>query len=179
MSHQRCPRCHALLQSDRPEGLCPACVLAELSGDVLGRSAVSVKASDVSHGSEPGEWASRFEPGDRFGPYRIARVLGRGGMGEVYEAEHAEQRRRVALKVLHQRLRRPDQRARFLAEGRLAAAINHPNSVYVFDTDEIGGIPVIAMELLPGGTLRDRVRTHGAPAGRAGGGCHAPGGRGP
>src|SRR5262249_33308615 len=77
------------------------------------------------------------------------------------EAEHVEQRRRVALKVLHQRLRRASDRERFLEEGRRAAGVKHPNSVYVFDTDEVSGIPLIAMELLPGDTLKDRVRREG------------------
>ena len=73
----------------------------------------------------------------------------------------------MALKVLHQRLRRADDRARFLEEGRRAAGVNHPNSVYVFDTDELNGIPLIAMELLPGDTLKDRVRRDGTLSSRA------------
>ncbi|MGE3957433.1 MAG: protein kinase [Vicinamibacterales bacterium] len=104
---------------------------------------------------------SRFEPGDQFGDYRIHAFVGRGGMGEVYDAEHREQGRRVALKALHRRLRRAGDRNRFLAEGRLAAAVSHPHCVYVFETDEIGGIPVIAMEFVAGGTLKDRVVTGG------------------
>ena len=103
----------------------------------------------------------RLAPGQPFGPYHIVRLLGRGGMGEVYEAEQLEQGRRVALKVLNQRLTDPHDRARFLREGQLAASINHPNSVYIFGSEEIAGTPVIAMELLAGGTLKDRVREHG------------------
>ena len=99
--------------------------------------------------------------GQVFGPYRIVRLLGRGGMGDVYEVEQVEQARRIALKVLSQRLTDPDDRARFLREGRLAASINHPHSVYIFGSEEIAGTPVIAMELLAGGTLKDRVREHG------------------
>ena len=158
MSPSDCPRCGAPLPIGRPEGLCPACVLGHLV-----ESADSVKAeadSSLSSGEqEPADW--RLEPGDRFGPYRIDRAIGRGGMGEVYEAAQVEQGRRVALKVLHQRLRRAEDRARFLKEGERAAGVNHANSVYVFETDEIGGIPIIAMELLPGTTLKDRVRVQG------------------
>ena len=52
--------------------------------------------------------------------------------------------------------------------GRLAASINHPNSVYIFGTEEVGGTPVITMELVSGGTLQDRVRARGTlPAGEA------------
>ncbi len=82
-------------------------------------------------------------------------------MGEVYEAEQIEQGRRVALKVLGQRLTNPEDRARFLREGQLAASISDPHSVYIFGSDEIAGIPVIAMELLPGGTLKHRVERDG------------------
>jgi serine/threonine protein kinase len=67
----------------------------------------------------------------------------------------------VALKILSQRFDAPEARKRFLREGRLAASINHPNSVYVFGTVEIGGVPVIAMELMLGGTLDERVRREG------------------
>lgn len=104
---------------------------------------------------------SRVAPGQRFGPYRIERLLGRGGMGEVYEAEHFEHGRRIALKVLTQRLSDATDRARFLREGQLAAAVSHPHIVYIYGSEEIAGIPVIAMELLPGGTLKDRVEQSG------------------
>ena len=103
-----------------------------------------------------------------FGGYRIERELGRGGMGAVYAAEQLSSGRRVALKVLSHQLDSPDARARFLREGRLAASINHPNSVYVFGTEEIDDTPVIAMELIAGGTLQDRIQRFGPlPVGAA------------
>jgi eukaryotic-like serine/threonine-protein kinase len=156
MSSSLCPRCGSVLRTDSLEGLCPACILAELATPALDLRGDPADLQDARQAELADDW--RLEPGDRFGPYRIDRRIGRGGMGEVYEAEHIEQCRRVALKVLHHRLRRPNDRARFLAEGQLAAAVNHPNSVYVFDTGEIAGVPVIAMELVAGGTLKDRVR---------------------
>ena len=103
----------------------------------------------------------QLAPGQVFGPYRIERLLGKGGMGEVYEAEHLEHGRHVALKVVNRRLADSSDRARFLREGELAASVNHPNSVYVFGSEEILGAPVITMELLPGGTLKDRVERDG------------------
>jgi hypothetical protein len=82
-------------------------------------------------------------------------------MGEVHEAEHVESGRRIALKVLRSRLQDADERARFLREGQLAASISHPHTVYIFGSEEIAGAPVISMELLPGGTLKDRVAAEG------------------
>ncbi len=109
----------------------------------------------------PGHDGPRLDPGQRWGPYRIGRLLGRGGMGEVYEAEHVESGRRVAVKVLRRLLRDADDRGRFIREGQLAASVSHPHAVYVFGSDEIAGLPVISMELLPGGTLKDRVKAEG------------------
>src|SRR4029453_14204356 len=52
-------------------------------------------------------------------------------------------------------------RARFLREGQLAASLNHPHTVYILGSEEIAGTPAIVMELLPGGTLKKRVKEHG------------------
>lgn len=153
MSHSSCPTCG---QTHHSGDVCAARVLAELTRTPL--------ASDIRHAADPDANAlsdARLEPGDRLGPYLIERLIGRGGMGEVYEAMHVDLQRRVALKVLTRPLRRPLDRERFLAEGRMAAAFTHPNSVYVFETRDIGGMPTIAMELLPGDTLQDRIRRDG------------------
>jgi hypothetical protein len=82
-------------------------------------------------------------------------------MGEVYEAEQLETGRRLALKVLRATLRGDEDRARFLREGQLAASISHAHTVYIFGSEEVGGAPAITMELLSGGTLKDRVSTEG------------------
>jgi serine/threonine protein kinase len=105
--------------------------------------------------------APRLVDGQVWGPYRIIRLLGRGGMGEVYEAEQLETGRRLALKVLRSTLRGDDDRARFLREGQLAASISHPHTVYIFGSEEVDGAPAITMELLSGGTLKDRVAADG------------------
>lgn len=96
-----------------------------------------------------------------FGAYRVLSLLGRGGMGAVYEAEQRDTGRRVALKVLGQELDSPEMRKRFLREGRLAAAVSHPNSIYIFGTEEIEGAPVIVMEVAGGGTLKDELKKRG------------------
>ena len=104
----------------------------------------------------------------RFGHFNIVRPLGRGGMGEVYEAEDADSGRRVALKLLRQSLGTDTDRARFLREGRLAASINHEHVVYVYGSEEIAGSPVIVMELAARGSLKDRVEAEGPlPAAKA------------
>src|SRR6185295_2829979 len=100
-------------------------------------------------------------PGQTFGEYRILRLLGQGGMGEVYECEHSATGRRVALKIMSHALAGEDDRKRFLREGRLAASVNHPNVVYVHGSEEIDGMPAIAMELARGGTLHDRLKHKG------------------
>jgi uncharacterized RDD family membrane protein YckC len=100
-------------------------------------------------------------PGAVFGRYRIGRFLGRGGMGAVYAAEQIDDGRSVALKVLAAGLDSPSDRERFLREGKTAASINHPSTVYVYRTEEIDGAPTIAMELVEGGTLEEKVEQQG------------------
>lgn len=82
-------------------------------------------------------------------------------MGQVFEAELLSTGRRVALKVMNHALASEADRKRFLREGRLAASVNHPNVVHIHSGEEVAGIPVIAMELVRGGTLADQLRTQG------------------
>jgi serine/threonine-protein kinase len=78
--------------------------------------------------------------------YRLDAVIGRGGMGVVYLAEHLRLQRRVALKLLAPELvDRPGFRERFIRESRLAASIDHPNILPIHDADEIGDVLYIAM----------------------------------
>ena len=89
------------------------------------------------------------------GKYRLLRLLGDGGMGSVYEAQHEVLGTRVAIKVLHQDLtRRPGLIERFLQEARVAAQIESPNVVRVSDVDRTpDGIAYLVMELLQGEPL--------------------------
>ena len=140
----RCPSCGRPLRPDAPEGLCAACLLAVGTGR-LGFSSVdeAPTLSSAAGGAASGAVGPRLEEGQSWGSYRIGRLLGRGGMGEVYEAEH-DSGRRVALKVLRSRLETAEERARFLREGQLAASISHPHTVYIFGSEEIAGMPVIS-----------------------------------
>ena len=157
-----CPRCGKALKDDAPEGLCASCLLAAAT-ETLTQATVDEALTVTSRGvpaASPAEMP-QLSTGQTWGPYRIGRLLGRGGMGEVHEAEHADSGRRIALKVLRSRLQDADDRARFLREGQLAASVSHPHTVYIFGSEEISGVPVISMELLPGGTLKDRVTAEG------------------
>ena len=115
------------------------------------------RSMSPSDSGVPADLPFLFSGGQQFGAYRIIRPLGKGGMGQVYEAEELDSGRRIALKLLSRGLGDDEERQRFLREGQLAASLSHPNCVYVFGTSEIQGFPVIAMELVPEGTLKDRV----------------------
>jgi serine/threonine-protein kinase len=93
--------------------------------------------------------------GTTFGSYTIERLLGRGGMGTVYLATHTRLERKVALKVIAPELAADaDFRARFLRESRLAASLDHPNVVPVYDADEIDGVLFLAMRYVSGPSLQ-------------------------
>src|SRR3954467_9203841 len=93
------------------------------------------------------------------GRYRIERRLGSGGMADVYCAYDHQLGRQIALKVLHRRFARDTEFVeRFRREASAAAGLQHPNVVGVFDRGEYDGTYYIAMEYLPGRTLKDVIR---------------------
>ncbi len=169
-----CPRCHAPLPADAPRAaLCPSCLieLAELAA--LAPSLPEPDAPTLTFGSAttldapPARVAAvamqpfrSFSAGERLAPYRLVAPLGRGGFGEVWEAEDERDGRRVALKLLSERFDR-DARERFRREGKILASIQHPRVVFVFAAEELDGVPAIAMELLGGGTLDELVKRSG------------------
>jgi len=105
----------------------------------------------------------QYAKGFQIGKFTIEGPLGKGAMGEVYEAIDGETDRRVALKILPAKVvATADRKSRFLSEGKLAASIRHPNSLFIFDADEADGVLYIAMELCSGGNLRELVERDGA-----------------
>ncbi len=108
-------------------------------------------------------------PGTVLDRYRIARRVGAGAMGAVYEAYHTLVGRRVAVKVLLPQFARNEQSlARFERESRASAAIGHDHIVDVFDCGVHDGVPYIVLEYLDGETLADRIgRTGPIPVSEA------------
>jgi eukaryotic-like serine/threonine-protein kinase len=96
------------------------------------------------------------------GRYRVADVLGRGGMAVVYLARDDELDRPVAIKVLAGHLADdPAFRDRFVREARLAAGLSHPNVVQIYDAGEDNGTPYIVMEYVDGRSLADELEQEG------------------
>ena len=106
--------------------------------------------------------------GERLAHYRIADRLGAGGMGEVYRAHDEHLHRDVAIKLLPpDSLEDPGARARLVREARAAAALNHPNICTVHEVGETGGQTYIAMELVEGQTLSERLESGPLPVDQA------------
>jgi len=147
-----CSACGAALPANLPPALCPKCLL---------KAGLPSQSATLENTAPARPSRTMPQPNEQFGHYRIIRQIGQGGMGAVFEAEDTENGRRLALKIMSHTLDSRETRARFLREGQLAASINHPNSVYIFGTEEIAGMPVIAMEFVTGGTLQDRVKQNG------------------
>ncbi|MFT3764611.1 MAG: protein kinase [Minicystis sp.] len=98
------------------------------------------------------------------GRYRLERLLGRGGMGEVWAAKHTVTRRDVALKFLNvDGSVMPQMRRRFMREARAATAVSHPNVIQIHDLFELENeTPVMVMDLLAGEPLGDKLAREGS-----------------
>src|ERR1039457_4672406 len=139
-----CPQCSTELKPGDPAGLCPRCLLAAAIG------------SGVPYGESETQTvtAQKGEPAERdsFGPYRILRILGEGGMGTVYLAEQTEPiRRRVALKVVKLGMDTNQVLARFSHERQSLARMEHSNIARILDAGASSrGRPFFVMDYIDG-----------------------------
>src|SRR6266699_4077113 len=96
--------------------------------------------------------------GERLGHYEVLSLLGQGGMGEVYRARDATLKRDVALKVLPATFLRDHERmARFQREAEVLASLDHPNIGHIHGIVEAEGVRALALALIEGPTLEDRI----------------------
>lgn len=101
--------------------------------------------------------------GERFGQYELQKRLGEGGMADVYLAWDDKLGRKVAIKVMKPRPDDPTFVRRFEREAYIAADLDHPHILKVFDRGTYGGQPYIVMELKTGGSLADLLKKSGLP----------------
>jgi WD40 repeat protein/serine/threonine protein kinase len=115
---------------------------------------------------EPDQLAATTRPLPRVPGYEVQGELGRGGMGIVYRARHLRLKRLVALKMI-----RPGAQvellARFRVEAEAVARLQHPNIVQIFEVGEHDALPFLALELVEGGSLAQRLRGTPVPPGAA------------
>ncbi len=96
--------------------------------------------------------------GMRLGPYEVGVALGAGGMGEVYRARDTKLGREAAIKVLPTAFAEDAERlARFRREAQILASLSHPNVAAIYGLEESEGLVALAMELVPGEDLSERL----------------------
>jgi len=102
--------------------------------------------------------------GTKLSHYEITSQIGKGGMGEVYQARDQKLGRDVAIKVLPEEFAKDaDRIARFQREAKLLASLNHPNIASIHGLEESDGTNLLVMELVEGDTLADRIKTGPIP----------------
>ncbi len=151
-----CPRCGAAAESPAgPASSCPRC-----GADLRGVARPDEERTSTS------SWVGQVIA-DR---YRVLALLGEGGMGAVFKAEHTRMGKVLALKLLRGSFARdPSAVTRFRAEARIVSRLSHPNTIAVFDFGEIGRKGFyLAMEYVPGKNLSTTLKETGRlPEGRA------------
>jgi serine/threonine protein kinase len=105
-----------------------------------------------------------LNPGTRLGPFEILSAIGAGGMGEVYKARDTKLDRDVAIKILPEAFAADAERvARFQREAKTLAALNHPNIAQIFGLEQAGAVHALAMELVAGDDLSQRIARRAIP----------------
>ncbi|MFN0245144.1 MAG: protein kinase domain-containing protein [Planctomycetota bacterium] len=154
MKPTQCPRCHARIPADGPQGLCPSCLLAASWSE----PELIITSGGDSPALPPPPSPEEIQP--LFPHLEIVRLLGRGGMGAVYEARQRGLGRVVALKLLWAPAI-PDAafQERFAREGRALAQLSHDNVVAVHDAGKSGPYYWLLMEYVDGPNLRQVLQT--------------------
>ncbi len=146
---QKCPQCGAPLPSGVLAGLCPACLFKQ----------GAVADTAVPPDTAPFQPPSVEEVARMFPQLQIIALLGKGGMGAVYQARQPALDRVVALKILPpQTAGGPGFVERFNREARALARLNHPNIVGVYEFGQVNGLPFFIMEFVDGLNLRQLER---------------------
>jgi serine/threonine-protein kinase len=135
-------------------------VSAMLEQDALGGSLLDRGMAQVAHDVLCDSDSEVLLP-QQFGPYRIKKPLGEGGMGVVYLAERADLGSQVAIKILRDAWLSPARRERFASEQRTLAQLNHPSIARLYDADTLAdGTPWFAMEYVEGTLLTAYCAEH-------------------
>jgi serine/threonine protein kinase len=144
---------------------CAACRAAVdgLPGGGVTRGYADTPSDQVTRSVPPPADLADLPPALREHPrYRAVKLLGRGGMGVVYLAEHRVMERLVAIKVISRVLvDRPEALERFHREVRTAAKLDHPNIVKAYDAEQAGDLQLLAMEFVEGKSLADVLTKKG------------------
>ena len=162
---------NAVLRFQTLEGLPPTGLLDRRTWNALAggsfRETGAAEGDDQSRPDSVGgqtkvspEQSTKFVAGDIVGGYRIVSVIGRGGMGTVYEAVQVKLDRTVALKVFDPKSSSDGSgRERFRDEGRIQAQFKHPNVVPIYEANESPEVLFIAMKLISGSTLKQIIES--------------------
>jgi serine/threonine protein kinase len=160
----RCPPCNAMVEALRDA--------SKTLTTVPAAAAPSMATAPTAHMAAPAPSPAKAADGEdeflsppqgpdelgRLAGYRVLRLLGHGGMGMVFAAEDLHLQRKVALKVMRPRSGEDEEnRKRFLREARAAAALEHENIVTVYQAGEERGVLYLAMQLLQGQNLEERI----------------------
>ena len=144
------------------DGQLMADVLALLEEDARGGSLLDSDMAHVAHDMLD-EGVAPTVTAREFGPYRVKRILGEGGMGVVYLAERTDLGSLVAIKILRDAWLSPARRERFSTEQRTLAQLNHPSIARLYDADTMpDGTPFFVMEYVEGLPLTEYCRRHGS-----------------
>jgi hypothetical protein len=164
---QHCDSCCAHLDRLPADGLVSALRLAARAPAADSWGALTRKQIPGLTGAAPPSPVPPGEPGfppelEKHPRYRVAALVGRGGMGTVYRAEHTLMGRPVALKVIDPHLlEHAGALARFRQEVMAAARLSHPNIVIAYDAEQVGSHHVLVMEFVEGTNLADYLRARG------------------